>query len=423
MPRRWVLLLSYVFVAALLSIIVVYVAFPEEEAPVVIRPHVETVAIDVDEDMVAGQVMPFTIQISPSLDAIPIDIMAIGTFGTSLQRLESRRGMAEGELPADFTRFAGAVTLRVQVDDVAAEHDVQIAPAEAIDPVIPLVGPRSIVADGQDWTMLVATPRDRYTNPVAEGTEVEIAVQHPGASQPRVLKPIVRHLLAWQRITSRTTAGKMFIGTRSGDAFSPERMVLEVPGLPVPFALTTDFPQYEADGRRLVRIDSEEIKDKYGNVLLDGTALLLLVEIDGKLVRSIPTNIVDGRIYATLKAPKHEESMIVKGWIAGVESEPLQVDFEQGLAVRPINVQVIQSKDSIEIIAGPILGPLNQYIPDGSEVRFVLTDEMGHTQSFIQVSDFGYSRLVIRNWALESDKYAVHVSVGDGAGEASIELQ
>lgn len=391
--------------------------------PILVQPMTESISIDSPSEELAGATVPITVRVEPPQSDIYVDLLAFGTFGLVPQRLIAQDGIAHGELPLDVTRFAGAIELRAQVGDVSTEKKLIIRPKEAVDPVTPLIGPRSIVANGKDWTMLVATPRDRFHNALDDGTALTIAIQHPNSNQPRRLETEVKHLLAWKRITSRTKAGKTFLGVRSGNAYGPERMVLEVPGQPVPFELASEKTTYQADGRRLVRINSEEIKDKYGNILLDGTAGLLIVEIDGNLSRSIPAYLVDGRIFATLQAPAKAMTMNVFASIGGVDSELLKIDFEQGLAVKPIAVQVKQNEDSVHILAGPILGALEQYVPDSTEVTFILKDEMGNVLQFVGVSDQGYSELTLKEWTLEANRYTVNVSAGDGSGKASFQLR
>jgi len=231
-----------------------------------------------------------------------------------------------------------------------------------------------------------------------------------------------RHLLAWGRIYSRTRAGQMLISATSGGAHSPERAVMEVPGLPVPFALSADLISLPADGRQLVHIQSEQIVDRFGNVLLDGSNVTVLTSMANGDRRSLPAMTIDGRIYMTLQAPNQAGRMTVTAWIAGVSSRSLQLEFTPGPAVEPISLTVEIEAQEIVIVAGPLVGQLKQFIPDGTEVMFSLTGPDGTETSGRAPTNYGYATLRLTRSGLVAGTYTVAARVGTGAGQRTFRL-
>lgn len=370
----------------------------------------------------AGVPLTVAVYITPATATSAVLLTAQGSFGFFPQQQQPVDGVAHFTFPLVHTRFAGAVELRASADQVETRTALQIVPGPAADPILPLVGPRSIATGGDDWTMVVTTPRDALDNPVAEQTKVTFRVQHPPAPGEALATNLItmetytQHLLAWARIASGNYAGAMLIAATAGFAHSPERTVSETPGLPIPFQLTADKGSLPADGRQLVRLTSSQITDRFGNVLLDGVNVTVLADIPGQDRRTIPATTIDGRIYTTIQAPSQPGTMTVQAWIAGVASAPLPLVFTPGPAVEPILVVTQTVATGINLIAGPLVGSLGQFIPDGAAVTFTITAPDGTVQTVVAPADYGYARILLRQLTLLPGVYQVTVNAGTGQG-------
>lgn len=376
----------------------------------------------------AGVPLSVAVYVTPATATSAVLLTAQGSFGFFPQQQQPVDGVARFTFPLVHTRFAGAVELRASADQVESRTALQIVPGPAADPVLPLVGPRSIATGGDDWTMVVTTPRDALDNPVAEQTKVTFRVQHPPAPGEAPATALVtmetytQHLLAWARITSGNYAGAMLIAATAGFAHSPERTVIETPSLPVPFQLIADKRSLPADGRQLVRLTSSQITDRFGNVLLDGVNVTVLADIPGQDRRTLPATTIDGRIYTSIQAPSQPGTMTVQAWIAGVASAPLSLVFTPGPAVEPILVVTQPVATGINLIAGPLVGPLGQFIPDGAAVTFAITAPDGNVQTVVAPADYGYARILLRQLTLLAGVYQVTVTAGTGQGTVSFSI-
>jgi hypothetical protein len=132
--------------------------------------------------------------------------------------------------------------------------------------------------------------------------------------------------------------------------------------------------------------------------------------------RALPAITIDGRIYTTIQAPSQPGVMQIQGWIAGVTSEPLTITFGAGPAVQPIEVVTKKIAEGMQVIAGPLVGDLGQFIPDGADVTFTITAPDGQVEEVIAPADYGYAQFLLRRGALVDGEYQITVTAGTGQG-------
>jgi hypothetical protein len=271
--------------------------------------------------------------------------------------------------------------------------------------------------------MAVSVPFDRFGNPVANGTPVNMRALHPG-DQLELKDTETRNLVAWSRIYSRTRAGRTTISMTAADKHGPDANFMEVPGWPVPFSLSASPTNLPADGRQLVTIRSDVIRDRYGNPMLDGTLVTFVVDTPQGQPRFIPAYTIDGVAKAQLQAPSEPGKLTVRAEIYDAESRPLEVSFADGPAINsfPVKAKVDATGQAIELTAGPMLGALQQFIPDGSEVEFLLIDAAGQHTRIEAISEGGYAHVVVRMAELPLGKYSAQATAGSGHGQLEFQL-
>jgi hypothetical protein len=175
--------------------------------PAPIRPS--TVTIIAPEKLSAGtEDALILVSASDVPDNSPVTLVALNSYGPYRQRSLIRQGQALFRLPVAVTRSAGQLDLIATVGLGQAETQLQIAANEPVDPILVLVGPRSIIANGQDSTMVVAFPVDRWGNPIQDNTAVRIHARHPDQAisnklgRQTTLTTYTQHLLAWTKLRS-----------------------------------------------------------------------------------------------------------------------------------------------------------------------------------------------------------------------------
>ena len=344
-------------------------------------------------------------------------LVAIGSFGPLIYPVTFAEGVGRVEMPASDTQRSGHFLLVGRIGEQEATAEMTLLPGPPIEPLKPLVGARSITADAEHWAMIVVIPFDDLDNPVAEGTPIETRALHPGQRLEEETI-MVEHLLAWKRVWSGTKAGKTTIAVQSGAVFGSESELLEVPGWPVPFTLSMAVDNAPADGRQLLTITSDVIVDKFDNPMPDGTKVNFYVEDITGEVRQIPTFTVDGVAETTLQAPDIEGNIKIWGTVFGIESTPTQMTFTPGPAIEtfPVAIQVAPHMGAVELTAGPVLGNLSQYVPDGTAVLFRYTGPDNRTRLVRGAVEAGYATAEIRLAQLVPGEYIVKASAGSGEG-------
>ncbi|MBX3010738.1 MAG: hypothetical protein KF832_04490 [Caldilineaceae bacterium] len=416
--------------AGLLLLLVLLTACSLTASTTVAPPSVSVTALQIEAPVwaPAGTALTVTVRVTPVRATHAIVLTAQGSFGLMPQQQSPVDGVAIFALDPLQTRFAGVAQLRATAGLVTTTAAVELRPGPAVDPVLPLITTHSIVTGGEEWTMIVTTPRDVLDNPVVDKTPVTVQIQHPTAPGQAPTAEIERqelytqNLLAWSRIYSRARAGLMRIAVTADFAHSPERVVRATPGLPLPFRLTADRLSTPADGRQLVQIESELITDRFGNGLLDGTLVTLVATSPGQGQRSLPTTLMAGKIATTIQVPSQPGTMVIQAWLVNVASEPLSLEFTPGPAVQPILVTTRLEVDGMRLVAGPLLGELGQFIPDGTVVTFTITAPLGAVETITAVADYGYAQTLVRQSTLRPGRYRVAVAAGTGQGHATFAL-
>ncbi len=367
----------------------------------------------------AGDPLRIMVERADAPEGMPVTLVAQTSYGPLVVTAPFHAGMAEFRLPASATHAAGMVTLTAHADAAIGRTELVITPGPPIDPITPLVGPRTIIADGTHWGTLSAIPFDAFGNPVAEGTPVQFRLLRPDGSL-EMINTRVTNLLAWQRINSSTHAGRTVVVVTAGEAHGPEASLNETPGWPVAFRLSADPPGLPADGSRLLTLRTSPIKDRYGNALLDGTLVTFVVDTPGALPRFIPAITIGGIAEAQLQAPTEPTPLTVRATLYGIISEPLTLNFAPGPAVGVIRIRTSLDEPAgmVWIEAGPLVGQLGQLVPEGTTVYFTLVGPDQHEHAFTAPAANGRAQLELRLEDLARGAYLVEVRVGAGSGRA-----
>ncbi|RMG97021.1 MAG: hypothetical protein D6706_09265 [Chloroflexi bacterium] len=382
------------------------------------------------DTITAGEPVEVVVRSDGLADNTAVSLMLIGSYGTQLFQSEAIDETAVFHIPGQATTRSGLTTLIAIANTTRTHSQLHIQPDHPVEPITPLVGAHTIIADGSHWSMTVTVPFDRFGNPVAEGTPVTIRAQHPGKWLEEKNIPI-EHLLAWVRIYSGTKAGITTItaqikGNENWPTVNgPAKELREIPGWPVPFTVTTEEDQIPADGFHLVTLRTSTIQDAFGNIMPDGTQVMFVVtEPDGQ-PRLIPAYTLDGIAEAPLQSPLEPGTVVVRGSVYGVESPPLTLTFTDGPAVNdfPVHIRLDEASGAVYLEAGPLLGALGAYVPDGTPVRFQVYGTNGQlVAEKTAVSDAGYATAELRLFRLASGHYQARVSAGSGQGQVKFTI-
>jgi hypothetical protein len=284
------------------------------------------------------------------------------SWGTQVISLEK-----ELLLPKSLTSEAGIHHLSVWCGYKNLESKtLEISPSETEGEIDSYIGSKSIPADnGMHWSMFTALPTDRFRNMVADATPVKIKMIRPNGEQITNTKS-TKNGVAYVKILSNSQIGKTIISSGSDDAFGKEKELLELPNFPVSVNLKTEKYVLYADNRQFFKILTNELKDKYGNRVADGTLVKFKVTDSKGNLSHYRTFSSDGIASLNIQNPDIPGLLSIVAYIDNLlVSTPYQLDFEPYIT----RVEADQVKEFLKI--GPILGPLGQLVSDGKEIAIV----------------------------------------------------
>ena len=378
--------------------------------------HLSELRLSLPDAHAVGEPLTVRIEAAGLTDPLPAVLGFATSYGLKLYSPTLQPGATKFVIPAEATTISGLADVRVQVGEISTQGTLEMVAGDAIEPITPLVGARSIIADGEHWAMTVLIPFDTFGNPVPTGTSAVISALHPG-NRLTTHEVETEHLLAWERIYSGTEAGRTTIAARVGNAAGPEKELLEIPDYPVSFPLFYEPENPLADGRQLLTLRTGVVQDEFGNIMLDGTLVNFIIETDDGL-RSIPVYTLDGIAEVPVQSPTTPQTFRVRASVFSTESYPLEIPFGYAAAVGTFPLGVELFDDALIVTAGPILGELGQYVPDGIEVTLTLRGTTGRVVEQNVVADAGYAVWKLRRTEIPPDEYQLHAETGNAVGEA-----
>lgn len=320
--------------------------------------------LEAPSEIDAGSPLVVTVT-ADARDETLVQLAVFAPLNTTLLEAPLFDGRAEFPVSQRLTEHAGSLQLVARIDSQSSNATVvQVSPLAAVDPVVPLVGPRTIIADGSDFTMTVVTPIDQFGNPLAPGTPVTIDVLRPDGERT-LLEEQTTGGLAAALIGSTTEAGRVTISSRVHDADGPSNTVDQVAGRPADFTVQVDERNAIADGFALHEVQTSELRDRFDNLLPDGVGATFIVETTAGT--SLVYAVVQGSVArAVVEAPDRSGEITIRARVSGHESPPVSMNFDP--AVETFPASITSSLDGATITVGPVLTTRGGYAPDGTLV-------------------------------------------------------
>ena len=311
----------------------------------------------------AGQTVTIEAQTASPTGAA--EVIVHGAYG----QLRFEMAIVDGEghlmLPAAVTQHAGMVTIE-SGDQI---ETMEILPGEVATLVAPLVGPRTIVANGADETLAVLLPTDRFGNQVADGTDTSIMWEQPGDVDASA-SPETFDGMAWALIPSGEIAGPTTVRATANATETVRGSTVridEVPGTVRDITLTATETMGLADGRSVVALHTDELVDAFGNTLADGTIAQFI--FDAPSGRGAVTGTVqNGAVHIELSAPTTPGRLTGYVEIHGVASNDIVIDYVSAIASFDARVEFIGEEAVLRV--DNALDPSGAFVADGTEVAW-----------------------------------------------------
>lgn len=378
---RWRRLVTILAVAVLLA----GVSRLRGGPPPPIEPF-ETLATETLEFEVPGSVdvgEPIPVRISGVEDAGTTHLTVDSGYGLRVFEAPVVDGRSRFDIPAFDVPAVGVIALTASAGDATARSEITLVAGPAVDPLESHVGPRTIETTTESRTMVVVIPEDSIGNPVSDDTAVDVTITRPDLDVEG-FTIFTDDLLAWRFIESQPVAGRSRVGVSVDGASSKELDFLEVAGVPDPFSLEVPEAIPRADGRSIVHIRTEQLLDRFGNVVPDGTSVFADVTTDGSN-RRIVAQTIGGEAEFAIEAPSEPSTLEVVVNALGRLSEPAELVFDP--MIDQFDTTTEPHPDGVLVRVGPIVSLLEAYIPDGTPVSIEVGAEIIERPTFNGVAE------------------------------------
>ena len=252
------------------------------------------------------------------------------------------------------------------------------------------LGPPSIIAGGDDFTMKVVIPTDSLDNPLPDSTKVILKKQFKENISFEDI--YTKDLLAYKNIYSPLKSGKLILSTESEGLNSNEYDAVIRPHNPINFTISFSRDHDFADGNQITTFQTDVIKDQYNNIISDGSYVNFFITNKNGNTLKTSGSTINGIATGKIIHPEEPDTWTVKAFIEGLaESNSIQFSFLP--AVDDFNVTF--EKGNRFITVGPLQSFLNQNIPDGLKVSLILTKDGKFIKRIVKPSRKGYVKFII----------------------------
>ncbi len=313
-------------------------------------------------------------------------------------------GMLQYHMPELISNKSGQVTWKLLNTDQPISGAFNIYPKQDVATLETYLGPPSIEAGGADYTMLVVVPTDSLDNPLKEGTSV--LAKHQFLSSEKTDTITTQNLIAYKNIYSGTETGRILIASESLGSHSKEYDVNVMAAIPTDFSISADRHHAYADGNQITTFSTSIIKDRYDNVVSDGTFVeFFITNKQGNILKTSGTTI-KGIATAKMIHPDHEAQWQIKAIIAGMAESPMiSLAYKQVIS----NIDVSFSENNRFISVGPLQSFMKQMIPDGLQVNVLVRKNGNHIKTLSKSAYEGYATFELKTDIFPQGTYEISI--------------
>jgi len=246
------------------------------------------------------------------------------------------------------------------------------------------VGPSSITAGEKDYTMQVLIPTDVYDNPLPDSTAIRIVHQFLDSEKEKNI--VSKNMIGWSRIYSYQKSGRMLLSSKVGNQSSKEFSVEVFPDIPLDFEINGIRKHKYADGNQVTKLITSVLKDRYGNVVSDGTYVQFVIKDSSGFILQTQASTINGVATGKILHPDHSAVWQVQGYVPAIaKSNVITLDYRSIMDDIPISF----SQDNRTIQIGPLLSFMEQLIPDGALVTLKLFRDKSLIEKIVKNSSEG----------------------------------
>lgn len=292
-------------------------------------------------------------------------LFIVHSYGKTLIEGENNNRNLSFILPKFYSQKTGAVSwFLFDEDKNVLEGTFEIIPNEKTQTQIEnYLGPRSILAGGAEFTMMVCVPTDAFDNPVPENTTALIKHQFLENVVTTIEK--TKDFIAWKNIFSSNSSGKILTSTESKNTTSKEIETEVYPNIATNFNINFKRNHNFADGNQITSLSTSVIKDQFNNIVSDGTLITFIITTKNNSILKTFGTTINGIAIGQILHPEQEDVYLAKGFVTGIaESNTISIDYKP--IISTFNYSFSDKNRTLTV--GPVISFMNQLVPDGIKV-------------------------------------------------------
>lgn len=330
--------------------------------------------------------------------ASPPQLWLNSAFGSSVLQPDLKESLLTFTLPKFFTQKSGECSWTLVHDQkVYAEGKLSIGPHPIKKArIASYLGPRSITAGGDDFTMLVTVPTDHFDNPLADSTRLTIKKQFTSTLEETPIR--LKNGIGWTNLHSSQKSGRLLISASLDASTSKELTAIVHPAKAVDFNITYARNHAYADGNQVITFTTGRIKDEFGNTVSDGTLVNFLITDPYGMILQTTGTTINGSAEGKLLHPDKPSTWSVTAYITGAaQSNSISLDFEPALN----DFKVSYSGGGRTLTLSELHSFMGQLVPDGIPISLEIHNSAGALLETLRTT----SRLGTAQFKISEDFY------------------
>lgn len=328
------------------------------------------------------------------------------SFGSTLIKGTTDNNTLNYKIPKSISSKIGSVSWKLLSGKQPLSGQFTIQSKQQVSSLETYLGPPSIQAGEDDFTMLVIIPTDVYDNPLADSTTVNI--KHQFLQQETTTPVYIKNRISYKNIYSTTQSGRMLISSEALGFNSKEYTANILPAIPTNFKISSESHHDYADGNQITTFSTSIITDKHGNRVSDGTYVGFFITNTNHSILKTSGTTINGIARAKMIHPNHEDKWTVKAFIEGMaESNNIELVFKPVIS----DFEIAFSKNNRTLTIGPLKSFMGQMIPDGLDVSVSIYKDNNNIKTLTKSSFEGYATFKLDTNNFPNNNYTLKVKV------------
>lgn len=343
----------------------------EEQTTSFTKPAVEIISNTTNS--VAGEAISLVFKTEADVNTIKLYIK--NAFGsTFLSPTISESQNIVFHIPKNYTRIAGPCRWKLLLEG----HNIQegkfdvATNAPKATYIESYFGPRSVTAGYNDYSMLTIAPTDAFDNPLDDGTKITVKYQFQENIDETEIE--TESFFAFYNVRSTLKSGRILVTAECNGTTSKELATIVYPDNATDFTISGTSAHNYADGNQIITFTSDIIKDKYGNIVTNGTLVTFVIKTDKDAYLYTIGTTINGIAEAKTLHPDEAANWEIQAFVTGAaESNTTNFTFNAAIKDYPVHF----SKGNRNLDIGPFESFMKQLIPDGLLTQLDIYDANG----------------------------------------------